>query len=191
MAKEEVRRAIEAALAVPRGPAAYLDTNVLLDVLPDRDQDSRFLIQNAPQRGWFIRSSFFALIEVVKRQQQTRFLLTRMRQGASVDDLLRIAREPKLSSQQRTAVRRDLEHRLSADFQAIEWFNLDQTGWQTALDFALDTDVSSADSLHVAVAASTDCDFVVTHDTNLQSSAASVLPGCTPGEARELLAEFV
>lgn len=189
MSIAETREAIEAAKTSSRSPAAYLDTNVLLDVVRGRNRDSSFLLQHASRRGWLLRSSFFALIEVVKNQQQADFLLRRLRRGASVDDLLREAREPPLDTHQRSAVRNNLEQRLRSELRTIDWFNLDEIGWQAALDLTLDTNVSAADSIHVAVATASDCDFIITRDTKLTSAIGAILPACTPREARDLLDE--
>lgn len=190
MSRQSVRDAIEARITAGRQPVAYLDANVLLDVVRGRRQASRDLLTGAPRAGWTLRSSTFALIELTKREQQARFLLPKLRRGESIDDLLRASREPHLTPAERSAVQQNIDGRLRRELRTVEWFDLDEGGWQAAFDFALENDISAPDAIHVAVASSTDCDFIVTNDSNLLTSSASVIPGCSASDALALLREL-
>ena len=162
----------DAILAVKLGkPTFYLDTNVLLDMLRGRNPTSAELVDKIRNRGWSYSSSYYALMEVINREQESIFFKNKLRAGISADDINRMKYEKDLTRVQLRTIERKVVGFFENKYPDLELVFLDEDGWDEAIGIKTSTNLMTDDTLHLAAAIITDCSVLVTRDTFLKRIA--------------------
>lgn len=148
-----------------RPPKIYLDSNVILDILRSRQTSSVAMLEQLIKRSWKLASSFLALMELLNREQERRFVEQRWQEGETLDDIFRRRHERNLTANVLDAISRDLNQSIASLIPTVEWLYLDEDGWNRAIEVKASTNLSSEDCIHLAIALISECDIIVTRDT--------------------------
>lgn len=185
------RQALQSAL---KGglPSLYLDTTVILDLLrPSRRPISVNLIEGAEQRSWSCISSYLSIMEALDSEQEMGWITKMMKQGESVDRLLRNRQDRELSEDQLQRIRRKMNRTFVRRYRDyIDWVYLDEDGWNTAVGLAQETNIWANDCIHLATALITACDVLVTSDKPFRRRASTFIATASPEETSQQMLEL-
>lgn len=154
----------------------YLDTNIFLDLIRNRNDDSVELFRKIRRGVYNTVTSFFTLLEIIEDEQKRVFaereIMVRKRSFDEVRTGIyeRDLREPELES-----IKIILEkgiYKPFVDTQKIKVVYLDDAGWDRAYELQSELNISASDSIHLSIADILDCDIFVTNDSQLRTVAS-------------------
>ena len=148
-------------------PTIYLDTNVCRDCIKNRSKkakDSIHLLGIIKDRKWECVTSTFTFMELYDIEKDELFFNKKVRLGWEINKILRERRHKDLSDSDL----KEVEERIAGFYDEhnfIEFHQLDgEKGWEIAEIISNTTNLSAADSIHLAVAWGSACDLLVTSD---------------------------
>lgn len=172
--------AVELADALTQGPPTfYLDANVLVDLVSPRRPASNEFMAACLMRSWICRTSTFAVMEALDREQENVWARSEIRKGRSFDQVVRKRSERTLTLRVLKKTYERFEERLD---ERVERFQPEADVWEDAIRLAIETNSFAPDCIHVAAAISCSCDVLVTWDQPLRQTAASEIQVATPDE---------
>lgn len=161
----------------------YLDTNVILDFVSDKDSNAVVLMESVKSRNWNLRTSTFAMIELAEYRRNEIFLWDKLSQSKSLNNIMKKIRNPREKKalkpyhfQQVSSWMEDLQGILPN----INYLDLDSSkeskevlsGWQLAHEISIYTNLNTKDVIHIATAVAAarnnECNFFITSDGDLQ-----------------------
>lgn len=167
----------------------YIDTNVILDFIADKDSNVIVLMKSVKSRGWRLRTSTFAMIELAEYRKNELFLWDQLSKNKSLNSIIKRIRNP-----------RDNKKLKSHHFdQASDWLsglqeklpnmgfldldspkNKNELGsWDLAHDISVYSNLNAKDVIHlataVAAAQNQDCDFFITSDGDLYKESSEIM----------------
>lgn len=159
-------------------PRVYLDTNVCRDCIKNRSKISKesiHLMGIIKDRRWECVTSAFTIMELYDIEKDDLFINKKLRQGLDINSILRQRNDKDLSES-------DLEEvneRISGfyeEYDFIKFHQLDgEEGWEIAQITSGQTNLSSTDCIHFAVALGSECDLLITSDQNFIEEATRFL----------------
>lgn len=172
-------------------PHLYLDSNVILDVLRDRQRHGELvslkLLERAKRDKWFVSTSPFAIMEILDVEQDDMFFQIKVSEGNTVADVLRIRRQRDLSKEQLNSISKRIEDKLRVAYGYIDYWELDSKGFDRAVKLAQTTNISAPDCIHLATALELHCDVLVTTDEFFAKEGKQYLPTSLPEKVEEEL----
>ena len=166
-------------------PRIYLDTNVILDVIERRRDESLFLIEEIKNEGWYCCTSAYTVCELIDKEQDFLNMGNLLLKKCTVDEILRKRNSKNLSQEQRE----DAIDKVKGFFKQynIEQFTLEEKGWETAYEVLRDLNVKASDAVQLATAKEAMCSIFVTNDEKLGKEARKVLTWMTSKNAYQIL----
>jgi len=165
-------------------PHIYLDSNIILDVLRDRQRHGELvslkLLERAKRDKWFVSTSPFAIMEILDVEQDDLFFQIKVSEGNTVADVLRIRRQRDLSRERLDNISRRIAGKLRIAYGYIDYWELDSEGFDHAVELARTTNISASDCIHLATALELGCDVLVTTDQFFEREAKQYLPTSLP-----------
>jgi len=159
-------------------PIIYLDTNVCRDCIKNRSKktkDSVHLMGIIKDQRWECITSTFTFMELYDIEKDDYFFYKKQRLGWDINAILRERRYKDLSDSDLNEV----HERISGffdEYDFIKFHQLDgEEGWEIAEMMNSTTNLSAADSIHLAVAWGTACDLLITSDQGLIDEATKFL----------------
>ena len=153
-------------------PILYFDTNVLLDIIDNRDRNSLNLYRYAWQNQWQCVSSIFAKVEMLEVKQFHRFKRQKQRIGWSSSHIKRELHKRDLPPRILGNISRSLIARLKYRCEGLSPYScLVEDGWVKAEEVKRKTNLTDKDSIHLAEALAIACDLFVSRDGFLLSVA--------------------
>lgn len=167
----------------------YIDTNVALDFAVDKDENVVVLMNSVKTRGWKLRTSTFAMIELAEYKKNELFLWDKLSQNYSLNNILKRIKNhrdnKKLKSYHFEQVSSWLDS-LQSQLPKISFLDLDSpkqenqaSSWQLAHEISVYSNLSAKDTIHLATAMAAavngECDFFITSDGDLIKEAAVIL----------------
>ncbi len=67
----------------------YIDTNVILDFVADKDNYTVVLMESVKTRSWKLRISTFAMIELAEYRKNEIFLWDKLSQNKSLNNIIK------------------------------------------------------------------------------------------------------
>lgn len=172
-------------------PHLYLDTNVILDVLRDRQRHGKLasleLLERAKRDKWFVSTSPFAIMEILDVEQDDLFFQIKVSEGNTVGDVLRIRRQRDLSEERLDKISSRIHDKLRISYGYIDYWELDSQGFDHAVELARTTNISAPDCIHLATALELGCDVLVTTDEFFMKEAKRFLRTSLPETIEEEL----
>ena len=148
-------------------PTIYLDTNVCRDCIKNRSKkakDSIHLLGIIKDRKWECITSTFTFMELYDIEKDELFFNKKLRLGWEVNKILRERRHKDLSDSDLGEVQERIGE-FYDEHNFIKFHQIDgEKGWETAEIISNNTNLSAADSIHLAVAWGSACDLLVTSD---------------------------
>ena len=167
----------------------YIDTNVVLDFIADKDNNVIVLMKSVKSRGWKLRISTFAMIELAEYRKNEIFLWDKLSKNTSLNKIMKRIRNPrdnkKLKDFQFEQVSNWLDD-LQSELPNIDFLDIgpsegkDKIGsWQLALDLGIYSNLNAKDVIHfataIAAAQSNSCDFFITSDGEFYKEAKRIV----------------
>lgn len=154
----------------------YLDTNIFLDLIRNRNDDSVGLFQKIKKGAYRTVTSFFTLLEFMEDEQKRVFAEREIViRKQSFDDVRTRIHERDLRKPELEGIKVNLEKKIYKPFvdtEKIEIRYLDDVGWDRAYELQSELNISSSDSIHLAIADILGCDVFVTNDSQLRKVAS-------------------
>ena len=183
--------------AKKRQPIFYLDSNIMIDVLMERNPKSTLLINMIEQKSWKCFTSAFAFMEMIDAKQDHEFAKTRFQ---AKDDYSKICRDRYCRDMPLPDLR-------STEFDFQNFYrqypficpvSLDADGWDLALHIASSSNIFAPDVIHLAAAWMCGCDLLITHDQPFINASKKLLAHesiscfavCSPEETKKMAHEL-
>lgn len=166
-------------------PRIFLDSNVILDVIERRRNESIALLECIKEKDLFCCTSSFAHAELVDIEQEFTHVTNMLGKRLTLGEILRKRREKRLTLEQRE----DAIDRVRSFFKQykIETWELDEKGWSTIVEIMRDLNVKAPDSIHIATAVESSCTIFVTNDKELGKEVKKIMKWVTPKQAFAML----
>jgi len=166
-------------------PRIYLDTNVILDVIERRRNESLFLLEKIKNESWYCCTSAYTVCELIDKEQEFLHVGNLMLKRYTLDEILRRRKPKQLSQEQRD----DAIDKVRDFFKQykIEQFTLEEKGWETTYTVLRDLDVSASDAIQLATAEEANCSIFVSNDEELGKEAQKILTWMTSEKANQNL----
>lgn len=167
----------------------YIDTNVILDFVADKDNNVVVLMESIRTRGWKLRTSTFTMIELAEYRKNEIFLWDKLSQHKSLNNILKKIRNAKevkkLKKYHFDQVASWLEA-LQKQLPNIDFLDLDSakdqdviSSWQLAHELGIYSNLCSKDVIHLATATAAsqnnECDFFITNDGDLINESKQII----------------
>lgn len=173
-----------------RVPHLYVDTTVVLDLFFNRRPASVQLLETARSRGWEVSTSQFTVMEVLDVVQDHRWFVREVAERhRPVSSVVRERHRRKLTEETLRTARRDVGQFLGT-YGFIQYFYLNEDGFNRAAGLCAVTNMSAPDCLHVATAVEAGCDLLVTSDDQVVQEAPDFIDVARPEEAKQKLREL-
>lgn len=157
---------------VPRRkkPRPYLDTNVILDYIRKRNDDSEDLLREIKNRRLTCWTSYFTLLELLDKEQENKWIERRAKAGETFDDILRHRYPRELEPDELEGSARVLVESFIRPFvekDIIITTLPDAQTWDNVARLMRRTNLSMVDAFHVDAATSNRCNIFITRDSGL------------------------
>ncbi|MCL5786082.1 MAG: PIN domain-containing protein [Candidatus Thermoplasmatota archaeon] len=151
-------------------PIPYFDSNVILDYIRKRRNDSVLLLETIKRRKLRSWSSFYMLLELTDKEQENKWIWKRAQKGETLDDILRTRYPRNLTKDELRAVYDEIIEKFMTDFivSDIIYVNIPSNeDWDEILQLMVESNISIADSIHVIAAINSGCNVFITRDSQL------------------------
>lgn len=158
----------------PQQPTFYLDTNIMVDVLKDRNADSSKLINLIDKNKWKCVTSAFAFMEMIDAVQDHKYAKIKFQAREDYARICRsrLSRDMTLSDLQST----EFDFRgFHQQYPFICPVSLDATGWDLALHIASSSNIFAPDVVHLITAWICGCDLLITNDSHFAKESKKLL----------------
>jgi predicted nucleic acid-binding protein len=183
---------INSALQGNLTPLFYFDTNILLDIIDQREGPSIELFDFLIQKEWKMVTSVFAKVEIYETKQKDKFRQEKVLQGWTPKKIRNnIEKKRDLTDDMLENILEQVNSKLT---DVIKHFNpftsIAQEGWDIAEDIKKKTNLSDKDSIHLAEARMISCNVFLTKDRFLIKVAKNYIFSTTPREIMNILQKF-
>ena len=167
----------------------YIDTNVILDFVSDKDNHTVVLMESVRTRNWKLKISTFAMIELAEYRKNEIFLWDKLSQNKSLNSIIKKIRNPrenkKLKKYHFEQVSSWLEN-LQQQLPNLGFLDLDSSkdenipsSWQLAHELGVYSNLNAKDVIHLATAIAAsqnkECDFFITNDGDLYDESKKII----------------
>ena len=167
----------------------YIDTNVALDYVVDKENNVIVLMNSVKSRGWKLRLSTFAMIELSEYRRNEIFLWNKLSQNRSLNSIIKKIKNPRDNKrlkpyhfEQVSDWLWDLENMLPN----IDFLDLDSSkqknipsSWHLARYISIFSNLNAKDIIHlstaIAAALNHECDFFITRDGDLYKESNRII----------------
>jgi len=171
-------------------PHLYIDTNVFGGILEGQHRASVHLLETVKEKKWRCSTSVFTLMELSDIRQDNKFIYNQLGLGTHIKKAYRSLDQRNLSLQDLNIIQESVDVLFSENYPFVEFFSLEKSGWDRALEIKATTNISAPDSFHVATAIEGGCDVLVTLDTFLKKEAEAFIISCLPEQTNKILKEL-
>jgi len=151
-------------------PIPYLDTNVILDFIRKRNDHSEYLLHTILRRKIKCWTSYYTILELLDRTQESQWIHRRTDEGASFDDILRKRYPRGLTKPELKASSGIIEKKFLTPFVATDIIGVkipEPEGWDDILELLTKQNFSIADAFHVHAAIGSGCNVFISNDSDL------------------------
>jgi predicted nucleic acid-binding protein len=151
-------------------PRPYLDSNIILDYIRNRKNDSVLLLETIKRRKLRTWTSFYTLLEVIDKEQENKWIWKRAQQGETFDDILRTRYPRNLSRDELRSVYDDVVKKFMADFVDTDILYLNvpyDEDWDDILQMMVKSNISIGDSIQLDAAIKSGSNVFITRDSGL------------------------
>lgn len=169
-------------------PIIYLDTNVLLDIIDKRCNDSLDLYRYIWDHQWQCVTSIFAKVEILEVKQIQKFNIEKRQFNWSSNRMKKELYKRDLSPNVLSNISRNITARMKSRCKGIKKYScLIEDGWIKAEEIKRKTNLTDKDSIHLAEALAIACDIFLTRDDFLLSVAKRYIWAETPNSLSGIL----
>lgn len=165
----------------------FLDSNVILDIVENRDENSKKLLDYICLNKIYCCTSVFAHAESIDKKQEFIHIKNMLDNNTSVDKAIRNRGNKRLSLKQREDVMEDFGNFFNK-YNIVTW-DLDKYGWEQVIEIMRVFNIKAPDSIHLAVAMIAECTIFTTKDEELLKvvKTSGKILGLTPKQTFDYL----
>jgi len=153
----------------------YIDTNILRDCLRRRKLESIRLMEILREKKIACVSSIFTLMELLDIEKDDLFFNNHLKKGEEVSGINRGRDKRDLISEDLKNISKQVENLLQT-YSFVELVNIvEDGGWDLTKQVCELANLSAPDSIHLATAILSDCNFLITSDTFLISEGKKLI----------------
>lgn len=167
----------------------YIDTNVVLDYVADKDNNVIVLMESVKSRGWKLRISTFAWIELAEYRRNEIYLWKQLSERKSLNSIIKRIKNQKdnkkLSDYHFNQVEEWLNN-IQNTLPNIDFIDIDKarndneiSGWELASYLSIHSNLNAKDIIHLATAIAAsingECDYFITSDADLFNEAQKIV----------------
>ena len=167
-------------------PRIYLDTNIILDVIERRRNESIFLLEKIKRLKLYCCTSTYTILELINIEQDFTHITNLLGKRYTIDEILRKRRQKRLTQEQREDAIDRVKNFLKQ--YKIVVLNLLDSGWDLTFEMLRDLNVTVGDAIHVATAKEDECTLFVSNDEELGKEAEKILSWATSKKANDIFA---
>lgn len=171
-------------------PHLYVDTNVFGGILEGQHKASIHLLETVKEKKWRCSTSVFTLMELSEIRQDNKFIYNQLGLGTHIKKAYRSLDQKNLSPYDLKDIQESIDILFPENYPFVEFFSLERTGWDRALELKATTNISAPDSIHVATAIEAGCDVLITLDTFLKKEAEAFIISCLPEQTNKTLRDL-
>lgn len=176
-------------------PRPYVDTNVILDYIRNRNHDSVLLLETIKRKKIRCWTSYYTILELMDREQENKWIWKRVQTGITLDDFLRHRYPRKLSEAELHDVYNEVEDKFLKPFVDTDIFNVMvpfEESWDLVLKLLQRSNFSIGDAFHVDAALGSGCNIFITNDSGLvrMINETRLIPASLPKELDKKLARI-
>jgi predicted nucleic acid-binding protein len=155
----------------------YLDTNILRDIVSNRNRESAVFFELAKALNLQCFTSTYALMELVDiKKDEIYFNDKVIGKGWDVGKFLKTRSHIQFMPHEIQLLEENLHQSLVTLLDGnMQFLNLSDDGWGLALGLSSKTCLASDDSLHFATLLSNQCNFLVTNDQEFIKEAKAII----------------
>jgi len=171
-------------------PHLYIDTSVFGGILEGQHEASVHLLETVKEKGWRCLTSAFTFMELSDIRQDNKFIYNQLALGVHIKKAYRSLDQRNLSPHDLDTTQESVDVLFSENYPFVEFFGLNEFGWDRALEIKATTNISAPDSVHVVTAIEAGCDVLVTLDNFIRKEAEALIPCCLPEQTNKVLKEY-
>lgn len=171
-------------------PHIYVDTNVYAEIIEGQHRASIHLLETVKEKKWRCSTSIFTLMELSEIRQDNKYVYNQLGLGTHIKKAFRALDQKDLSPSELTQTQEKIDTLFIRTYPFLEFFSLEEKGWDRALELKATTNISASDAIHLATALEAGCDIPVTLDTFLIKEASSFMKTCPPEQTNRILKEL-
>ena len=167
----------------------YIDTNVILDFCVDKDNNVIVLMKAVKSRGWKLRISTFAWVELAEYRRNEIYLWDKLSRNKSLNSIMKRIRNPrdnkKLGTYHFEQVAEWLDE-IQKQLPNLDFLDLEprkkkdeMSGWDIASFLSINSNLNAKDVIHLSTALAAylndECDFFITSDGDLYKESTKIL----------------
>lgn len=171
-------------------PHLYVDTNVFGGILEGQHRASTVLLEIVKEKKWRCSTSIFTLMELSEIRQDNQYIYKQLGLGTHIKKAYRSLDQKDLSPSDFSKTQEKIDMLFTDTSPFVEFFALEDKGWDKALELKATTNLSAPDAIHVATAVEAGCDVLVTLDSFLIKEASRFIKTCLPEQTNSILKEL-
>ena len=147
----------------------YIDTVIILDYIKNRNTKSIQFLENLKDNNeWLGYTSSFTKLELVDNLQSLDHMNNlAIKENRTLDEITRKRNQRKLMKHELTSSVDNVEKFFDRFRKKINLYDLNEGGWNKALELCRLINISAKDVIHLSTALESECDFFITNDTDL------------------------
>jgi predicted nucleic acid-binding protein len=151
-------------------PKPYLDTNVILNYIRKRNDDSEILMLTILRRKIKCWTSYYTILELIDKGQESSWIYKKAKDGATFDDILRKRHPRGLTKAELHDAFDVLKKKFFAPFiesEIVAVMRPTYQAWDGILSLLQTQNFSTGDAFHVATALGSNCNVFISNDSDL------------------------
>ena len=170
-------------------PYVYLDVNVILDVIRGRRNEASFMLMEKIRNSEIVGcTSAFSFLELIDKEQEYSLVWRRIRDGYSFDEILRERSNRNLREEDLIDAVEKVDRVFAKPYKKyIDFYYLEDEGWDKAVELMQIVNLTSEDAIHLASAFMAGCHLLVTNDQHFLKNAQKVMPASLPKDVEDNL----
>gem|GEM_PF-2659198 len=176
-------------------PRPYINTNIILDYIRNRNHDSVLLMETIKRRKIQCFTSYYTILELIDREQENKWIWKRAQHGEALDDIIRRRYPRELSEAELRDAFNEIENKFLKPFVdsdiVVVTVPLDES-WDSLLELLQKGNFSIGDIFHLDAAIGNRCNIFITNDSQLVKmiNETGLMSAARPAELDKKLAEL-
>ena len=151
----------------------YLDTNIFLDYIRRRDEDTIAFINNANAHNMELVTSYLTYLEILDKECEDYFVQREFKNKKTFDVIRRNIYNRNLKKNELNLVTEKTTEIMGEISGMVQFtlFYLNDRGWGHAMELMSEINLNSGDAVHLATAIESECDVLLTKDQHFKRNA--------------------
>lgn len=147
----------------------YIDSVIILDYLKSRNNKSIQFLENLKDKNeWIGYTSSFTKLELIDNLQSLEHMGNlAIKENKTLDEITRTRNQRRLTKQELVSTVSNVGKFFNKFEKNITLFDLDEMGWNRAIELCKTVNITAKDVIHLAVALEAKCDYFITNDSDL------------------------